>query len=201
LTPLPPPWPSLIAPASHRPSAQAGRGHHYRNRPASLRPDAPAPAACVAARMSLRLLLAEEDCSMCSSMLPGRARGAVERHARGLCFAAHGASNKRGLNRRSIVLAQGGAVKQQADATFDADAWHVEVRLAALARSDQKAQERANSTPVGKRRPWWWRRWPDERRRPRIPVKMPTRRTIAKPPTITAHITKVKKYGRSLLET
>jgi hypothetical protein len=112
---------------------------------------------------------------MCSSMLPGRARGAVERHARGLCFAAHGASNKRGLNRRSIVLAQGGAVKQQADATFEADAWRVEVRLAALARSDQKAQERANSTPVGKRRPWWWRRWPDERRRPRIPVKMPTR--------------------------
>jgi hypothetical protein len=68
-----------------------------------------------------------------------------------------------------------GGVNQQAAAKghppFDLDAWREHVRLAALARSDQNTQRRLNSTPIGERRPWWWRRWPAERTR--IPFRTP----------------------------
>jgi hypothetical protein len=45
------------------------------------------------------------------------------------------------------------------------DAWHAQLRLAALASGDQNAQKRLNSTPIAQRRPWWWRRWPADRKR------------------------------------
>ena len=64
------------------------------------------------------------------------------------------------------------AVNQQATATGHSqwcrdhgDAWRAELRLAALASSDQNAQKKLNSTPIAQRRPWWWRRWPAERKR------------------------------------
>jgi hypothetical protein len=53
------------------------------------------------------------------------------------------------------------------------DAWRAQLRLAALANSDQITQKKLNSTPIAQRRPWWWRRWPAERKR--IPFRMPMR--------------------------
>jgi hypothetical protein len=80
------------------------------------------------------------------------------------------------VNRPSIVPAQAGAVNQQAVAIGHSqwcrdhgDAWRAQLRLAALASSDQNTQKRLNSTRIAQRRPWWWRRWPAERKH--IPFK------------------------------
>jgi hypothetical protein len=65
-------------------------------------------------------------------------------------------------------------VNQQANSQWcrdHGDAWRVQVRLAALASSDQNTQKRLNSTRIAQRRPWWWRRWPAEPKR--IPFRMP----------------------------
>jgi hypothetical protein len=78
---------------------------------------------------------------------------------------------------RKPPLRNDGAVNKQAAASShpecgqDHETWREQVRLAALARSDQKTQKRLNSVPIAERRPWWWRRWPAERTR--IPLRTP----------------------------
>jgi hypothetical protein len=66
------------------------------------------------------------------------------------------------LNRPSITPAQAGTMNDQASGRSHSqwspdqrDAWREQVRLAALARSDQITQNRLNSTPIAERRPWW----------------------------------------------